>query len=40
MIYGIDRNPPYPTLAALSNEELAGIAEKVKAIGLKVEHYA
>ena len=40
MIYVIDRETPEKNLEKLGPEEMAKIAEKVKAIGLEVEFYA
>jgi len=39
MIYSIDREPPYATLEKVPADELAKIAEQVKAIGIEAEWY-
>ncbi len=39
MVYSIDREPPYPGLEKLSEEELVRIACTIRKAGFEVEHY-
>ncbi|NOY05624.1 MAG: radical SAM protein [Chlorobi bacterium] len=40
MVYSIDREPPFPGLEKLPEEELVRIANSIREAGFDVEHYA